>query len=107
MAPTGTVPLLPLMHTGGHTHTLLLSLPSSTPLPEPLPLLTSLSTLYPPRGDGTNKDRATAAVDAHWGATTTLYYYKDVHGRNGVDGRGSPMHSRVHLSKDYDNAYCE
>jgi Zn-dependent metalloprotease len=46
-------------------------------------------------------------VDAHYGASTTLTYYKEVHGRNGVDGRGGTMRSRVHLSKAYDNAYCE
>lgn len=32
---------------------------------------------------------------------------QDVHGRNGVDGRGASVTSRVHLSKGYDNAYCE
>jgi hypothetical protein len=59
-----------------------------------------------PRGDGSTLDRQSAAVDAHYGASTTLAYYKDVHGRNGVDGRGTMMRSRVHLSKGYDNAYC-
>ena len=58
-------------------------------------------------GDGSPKDRATAAVDAHYGASVTLAYFKDVHGRNGVDGRGAKVRSRVHLSKAYDNAYCE
>jgi hypothetical protein len=58
------------------------------------------------RGDGTPKDRSSAAVDAHYGASVTLTYYKDVHGRNGVDGRGGQVKSRVHLSKAYDNAYC-
>ncbi|GBF89960.1 peptidase [Raphidocelis subcapitata] len=56
-------------------------------------------------GDGSPKDRQSAAVDAHYGASTTLTYYKEVHGRNGVDGRGATMRSRVHLSKAYDNAY--
>jgi len=46
-------------------------------------------------------------VDAHYGASVTLSYFKDVHGRNGVDGRGATVKSRVHLSKGYDNAYCE
>jgi hypothetical protein len=73
-----------------------------TPLTRPRP-----SPTPPPRGDGTTLDRQSAAVDAHYGASTTLAYYKDVHGRNGVDGRGSRMRSRVHLSKGYDNAYCE
>jgi Zn-dependent metalloprotease len=60
------------------------------------------------RGDGaTNKQRATVGVDAHFGASATLQYYSDVHGRSGIDGRGSVVRSRVHLSKGYDNAYCE
>lgn len=59
------------------------------------------------RGDGSSRDRSTAAVDAHYGASVTLSYFKDVHGRNGVDGRGAKVQSRVHLSKAYDNAYCE
>lgn len=59
-----------------------------------------------PRGDGSSKDRSTAAVDAHYGASVTLSYFKDVHGRNGVDGRGGAVKSRVHLAKAYDNAYC-
>ena len=53
------------------------------------------------------KNRQSAAVDAHWGATTPLYYYKDVHGRTGVDNKGSQVQSRVHTSEGFDNAYCE
>jgi hypothetical protein len=59
------------------------------------------------RGDFTPKNRQSAAVDAHWGATTTLYYYKDQHKRIGVDGRGGALKSRVHTSTGFDNAYCE
>jgi Zn-dependent metalloprotease len=68
---------------------------------------TPKTTTHTGRGDGTVKDRATAAADAHYGASVTLAYFKDVHGRSGVDGRGSGIKSRVHLGKAYDNAYCE
>ncbi|WP_344029420.1 M4 family metallopeptidase [Streptomyces luteireticuli] len=35
------------------------------------------------------------AIDAHWGAGKVLDYYKDVHGRNGWNGRGAPLNSLV------------
>jgi len=37
----------------------------------------------------------------------TLSYYKDTFGRSGLDGRGTTLRSRVHVSKNYANAYCE
>ncbi|MEV5966434.1 M4 family metallopeptidase [Kribbella sp. NPDC051952] len=58
-------------------------------------------------GTGTNANRATAAVDAHYGAATTFDYYKTVHGRNGIfnDGKGVP--SRVHYGTNYVNAFWD
>jgi Zn-dependent metalloprotease len=58
-------------------------------------------------GTGTNANRATAAVDAHYGAATTFDYYKNVHGRNGIfnDGKGVP--SRVHYGTNYVNAFWD
>ena len=49
-------------------------------------------------GSGSVSDRASAAVDAHYGATTTFNYYKNVLGRNGIwdNGQGAP--SRVHFA---------
>ncbi|MEU0094086.1 M4 family metallopeptidase [Kribbella sp. NPDC006257] len=58
-------------------------------------------------GTGLNSDRASAAVDAHYGAATTFDYYKNTHGRNGIfnDGKGVP--SRVHYGTNYVNAFWD
>ncbi|HXF42828.1 MAG TPA: M4 family metallopeptidase [Pyrinomonadaceae bacterium] len=59
-----------------------------------------------------------AGVDAHIGAAATFDYYKNVHGRNGIDGNGGPgttsaaanssislITSRVHFGRNYNNAF--
>jgi Zn-dependent metalloprotease len=58
-----------------------------------------------------------AGVDAHYGATKTYDYFKNVHGRNGIDGSGGPGYytsavggvglitSKVHYGVRYNNAY--
>ncbi|HSK72359.1 MAG TPA: M4 family metallopeptidase, partial [Pyrinomonadaceae bacterium] len=59
-----------------------------------------------------------AGVDAHYGAAKTFDYFKNVHGRNGIDGSGGPgttfastntsvrlITSRVHFGKKYNNAF--
>ncbi|KAI8472161.1 MAG: hypothetical protein J3K34DRAFT_457928 [Monoraphidium minutum] len=56
-------------------------------------------------GDSSMKNRQSAAVDAHWGATATLSYYKDIHNRTGADNKGSHLQSRVHTAEGFDNAY--
>ncbi|MEU4389580.1 M4 family metallopeptidase [Kribbella sp. NPDC023855] len=58
-------------------------------------------------GNGLNTDRASAAVDAHYGAATTFDYFKLNHGRNGIfnDGKGVP--SRVHYGTNYVNAFWD
>lgn len=58
-------------------------------------------------GNGLNTDRASAAVDAHYGAATTFDYFKINHGRNGIfnDGKGVP--SRVHYGTNYVNAFWD
>ncbi|MET9311531.1 M4 family metallopeptidase [Kribbella sp. NPDC003505] len=58
-------------------------------------------------GTGANTDRATAAVDAHYGAATTFDYYKFVHGRNGIFGDGKGVPSRVHYGSNYVNAFWD
>ena len=58
-------------------------------------------------GNGTNADRATAAVDAHYGAATTFDYYKNVHGRNGIFNNGKGVPSRVHYGTNYVNAFWD
>lgn len=52
---------------------------------------------------GTNGQ--TAAVDAHFGMAKTWDYYKTIHGRNGIDAKGTATYSRVHYSRNYDNAF--
>jgi len=47
----------------------------------------------------------TAAVDAHYGVQITWDMYKNIFGRNGIDGAGTAPYSRVHYSNSYDNAF--
>ncbi len=47
----------------------------------------------------------TAAVDAMFGMAKSWDYYKNVLGRNGIDGSGTATYSRVHVSNSYDNAF--
>jgi Zn-dependent metalloprotease len=68
-------------------------------------------------GDGTNYTGSTtsttsatgqtAAVDAHYGVEMTYDFYKNVLGRNGIDGNNKATYSRVHYSTSYDNAYWD
>jgi Zn-dependent metalloprotease len=48
-----------------------------------------------------------AAVDAHFYAGVVYDYYKSVHGRNAIDGNGSPMLSAAHFGSQYDNAFWD
>lgn len=56
-------------------------------------------------GDFTRYDRATAGVDAHFGAEMTWDYYLNVHGRNGIFNDGKGTVSRVHFRSNYSNAF--
>jgi Zn-dependent metalloprotease len=47
----------------------------------------------------------TAAVDAMFGMAKSWDFYKNVFGRNGIDGAGTATYSRVHVSNSYDNAF--
>jgi len=47
----------------------------------------------------------TAAVDALYGFQATWDYYKNVHGRNGIDNNGTATSLRMHYGSNYDNAY--
>jgi len=47
----------------------------------------------------------TAAVDAMFGMSKSWDFYKNVFGRNGIDGAGTSTYSRVHVSNSYDNAF--
>ncbi|WP_243287435.1 M4 family metallopeptidase [Geothrix terrae] len=56
-------------------------------------------------GTTTSANGQTAAVDAHYGVGLTYDYYKNIFGRNGIDGIGTATYSRVHYSSAYDNAF--
>jgi len=56
-------------------------------------------------GSTTSANGQTAAVDAHYGVGLTYDFYKNVLGRNGIDGNGTATYSRVHYSTAYDNAF--
>ena len=65
-------------------------------------------------GDGTNyvegssttaANGQTAAVDAMFGMAKSWDFYKNVYGRNGIDGAGTATYSRVHIGNSYDNAF--
>ncbi|MEU4240276.1 M4 family metallopeptidase [Actinoplanes sp. NPDC026619] len=58
-------------------------------------------------GTGANADRASAAIDAHFGAATTFDYFTNVHGRNGIFGNGTGVPSRVHYGSAYVNAFWD
>ncbi|TWD83872.1 griselysin [Kribbella amoyensis] len=58
-------------------------------------------------GTGTTADRASAAVDAHYGAAKTFDYYKSTHGRNGIFNDGKGVQSRVHYGTNYVNAFWD
>jgi hypothetical protein len=58
-------------------------------------------------GNGTVSDRASAAVDAHYGAGKTFDYFKNVQGRNGIWGTGVGARSRVHFGNGYANAFWD
>ncbi len=50
-------------------------------------------------------DRATVAVDAHYGIGQTWDYYLNVHGRAGVANDGVGALARVHFQKNFSNAF--
>jgi Zn-dependent metalloprotease len=54
---------------------------------------------------GMSANAQTAAVDAHRGLQATWDMYKNVFGRNGIDGLGTATYSRMHYSTQYDNAF--
>jgi Zn-dependent metalloprotease/subtilisin-like proprotein convertase family protein len=58
-------------------------------------------------GNGTNSNRQSAGVDAHYGAALTFDYYSTVHGRAGIFGNGTGVPSRVHYSSGYVNAFWD
>jgi len=53
----------------------------------------------------TSANGQTAAVDAAFGLQATWDMYKNVFGRNGINGLGAPTYARVHYDSAYDNAF--
>lgn len=53
----------------------------------------------------TSANGQTAAVDAHFGLQQTWDYFLFVHERAGIDAMGTATFSRVHFSRNYDNAF--
>src|SRR4051812_12215993 len=51
-----------------------------------------------------NGDMDEAATDAHWATEMTYDYYKNVHGRNSVDGNGFKLINYVHCGNSWFNA---
>jgi Zn-dependent metalloprotease len=47
----------------------------------------------------------TAAVDAHYGLQMTWDFYRNVLGRDGIDGKGTSPTNYVHYAKGFDNAF--
>ena len=58
-------------------------------------------------GNGAVTDRASAGVDAHYGAGKTFNYFKNVLGRNGIRNNGVGARSRVHYGNGYLNAFWD
>jgi Zn-dependent metalloprotease len=58
-------------------------------------------------GNGTIGDRASAGVDAQYGAEKTSDYFKNVLGRNGIWDNGVGARSRVHYGNGYANSYWD
>ena len=56
-------------------------------------------------GDNTTSNRASAGADAHYGVATTWDYFKTVHGRNGIANDGRGAYNRVHVGRNYVNAF--
>jgi Zn-dependent metalloprotease len=67
-------------------------------------LVTSTSSNF---GNGVSSNRASAAADAAYGFTMTWDYFRQVHGRNGIDGAGRKVYSRVHYGSNYNNAFWQ
>ena len=58
-------------------------------------------------GNGAVTDRASAGVDAQYGAGKTFEYFKNVLGRNGIKDDGLGARSRVHYGDGYVNAFWD
>ncbi len=58
-------------------------------------------------GEPTDAPATKAAVDAHYGAQMTYDFYKQVLGRDSIDGKGEKLVSNVHLQNNLVNAFWD
>ncbi|MCC3771093.1 M4 family metallopeptidase [Streptomyces sp. UNOC14_S4] len=58
-------------------------------------------------GNGSQSNRQTAGVDAHYGAQETWDFYKQTFGRSGIRNDGVASSSRVHYGNGYVNAFWD
>ncbi|MBU8894051.1 M4 family metallopeptidase [Corallococcus sp. M34] len=58
-------------------------------------------------GEKTDPARNKDAVDAQYGAQATYDFYKDVLGRDSIDGKGEKLISDVHVGDKFNNAYWD
>ncbi|MEU6371027.1 M4 family metallopeptidase [Streptomyces sp. NPDC046931] len=58
-------------------------------------------------GNGATSNRATVAVDAQYGITRTLDFYKKTFGRKGIRNNGTGAHAMVHFGKKVGNAFWD
>jgi Zn-dependent metalloprotease len=58
-------------------------------------------------GETGDASRTKAAVDAHYGAEMTYDFYKNVLGRDSLDGKGEKLVSNVHISNNLVNAFWD
>lgn len=58
-------------------------------------------------GNGSQSNRQSAAVDAHYGAEMTYDFYNEVLGRAGIWDNGTGARSRVHYGNNYQNAFWD
>jgi len=56
-------------------------------------------------GDPASSDMA--VNEAYDGSGATYDLYKDIYGRDSIDGNGLPLNSTVHYQKNYDNAFWD
>ncbi|NTX15020.1 M4 family metallopeptidase [Myxococcus sp. CA056] len=58
-------------------------------------------------GEATDSARTKDAVDAQYGAQATYDFYKEVLGRDSIDGKGEKLISDVHVGNDFANAFWD
>ncbi|HVE85507.1 MAG TPA: proprotein convertase P-domain-containing protein, partial [Myxococcales bacterium] len=58
-------------------------------------------------GEASDPARNAAAVDAQYGAASTYDMYKQMFGRDSIDGQGEKLVSNVHINQNYVNAYWD